>query len=125
MRTHTLLAGATALSLLVSGCAGKNSDDMAGALLIGAAVVGLGVLAATASDDDDDDRRGYAYQSDGYGRRDERHRPRNEYRERSRDEYRYAGNGRCDDPNYRTSNGGHASPGSDERDCRRYGDGRK
>lgn len=37
----------------------------------------------------------------------------------------YANNGRCDDARYRTSNGGRAAPGTDERDCRRYGDGRK
>lgn len=37
----------------------------------------------------------------------------------------YANNGRCDDARYRTSNGGHAAPGTDERDCRKYGDGRK
>ncbi|WP_448206105.1 hypothetical protein [Azospirillum sp. sgz302134] len=40
-------------------------------------------------------------------------------------ENRYANNGRCDDARYRTSNGGRAAPGSDERDCRRFGDGRK
>ena len=45
--------------------------------------------------------------------------------ERARQQRSYANNGRCDDARYRTSNGGRAEPGTDERDCRRYGDGRK
>lgn len=45
--------------------------------------------------------------------------------ERSRYQRSYANNGRCDDARYRTSNGGRADPGTDERDCRKYGDGRK
>ncbi|MGQ9369647.1 hypothetical protein [Azospirillum sp. ST 5-10] len=35
----------------------------------------------------------------------------------------YAYNGRCDDPRYRTSNGGLAEPGTDEADCGKFGDG--
>lgn len=107
MRSRRLVAGVVAGSLLVSGCA-NNSDagDVAGALLLGAAVIGLGILAAGTLGDDDD--------------RDRDHR-RHDHRERSR----YANNGRCDDPSYRTSNGGRAEPGTDERDCRRYGDGRR
>lgn len=35
----------------------------------------------------------------------------------------YAYNGRCDDPRYRTSNGGLAEPGTDEHDCQQFGDG--
>ncbi|WP_029009768.1 hypothetical protein [Azospirillum halopraeferens] len=37
----------------------------------------------------------------------------------------YAHNGQCDDPRYRTSNGGRARPGTDEHDCDLYGDGLK
>jgi hypothetical protein len=37
----------------------------------------------------------------------------------------YAGNGRCDDPRYETSNGGRAAPGSDDYDCSRHGNGLK
>ncbi|WP_109118540.1 hypothetical protein [Azospirillum sp. TSO22-1] len=108
MRSKPLIAGVLAGSLLTSGCANTDGGDAAGALLLGAAVIGLGVLAATTlSDDDDGDRRS--------------HRHRDDYR----DSYRYANNGRCDDPSYRTSNGGRAAPGTDERDCRRHGDGRK
>ncbi|WP_372394809.1 hypothetical protein ABMY26_02030 [Azospirillum sp. HJ39] len=114
----------------MSGCAGNGNDDMAGALLIGAAVVGLGVLAATAGDDEDDshrDRRhrpqhrgGYdgGYQSGYQGSGYEGGRGRGGYS-------RYSGNGQCDDARYRTSNGGRAEAGSDEWDCRRFGDGRK
>lgn len=123
---RTALAACLAVSLALPGCAGNGNDDMTGALLIGAAVVGLGVLAATAGDDDDDrdyerDRRhhrrgGYdsGYHGNGY------------YGGRGRDSYsRYAGNGQCDDGRYRTSNGGRAASGTDEWDCRRFGDGRK
>ncbi|MCG5239666.1 hypothetical protein [Azospirillum doebereinerae] len=106
---------------MTSACANNGSDDTAGALLLGAAVVGIGLLAVTAGDSDDDDnrydRRDYGHRkgySGGYGRE-------RDYR----DERRYANNGQCDDPGYRTSNGGRAERGSDERDCRRYGDGRK
>lgn len=123
MRSRLLITSALAGSLLLSGCAGKGSDDMTGALLIGAAVVGLGVLAATSSSSDDDDDDGDRYNdrrrrhaSSGYERR---------YDRRDDDSRRYANNGQCDDPRYRTSNGGRAEAGSDERDCRRYGDGRK
>lgn len=105
MRSRPVVAGVVAGSLLLSGCANSDAGDVAGALLIGAAVVGIGILAAGALDDDDDDR-------------DQR-------RHRHREHSRYANNGRCDDPSYRTSNGGRASPGTDERDCRRYGDGRR
>lgn len=115
MRCKALVAGVVAGSLLTSGCAGTNGDDATGALLLGAAVIGLGVLAATTMDDDDD--------GDYAGHR--RHRHRDSHWDGYRDGYRYANNGRCDDPSYRTSNGGRASPGTDERDCRRYGDGRK
>ena len=121
MRSRTLIAGVVAASLLVSGCAHSDSDDVAGALLLGAAVVGLGLLAAGSSDDDDDDDK-HHYRSSGYGHRhgyDDHHRGR--HRERSR----YAGNGRCDDASYETSNGGRAEAGTDERDCRRYGHGLK
>lgn len=127
---RTMMAACLAVSLALPGCAGNGNDDMAGALLIGAAVVGLGVLAATAGDDDDDGdynrgrhhhrRGGYdngGYYGNGYD---------NGYRSRGHGGYsRYAGNGRCDDPRYRTSNGGRAPAGSDEWDCRRFGDGRK
>lgn len=122
MRSRLLITSALAGALLVSGCAGKGSDDMTGALLIGAAVVGLGVLAATSSSGDDDDNddtyndRRRRHASSGYERR---------YDRRDDDGRRYANNGQCDDPRYRTSNGGRAETGSDERDCRRYGDGRK
>lgn len=37
----------------------------------------------------------------------------------------YARNGRCDDPRYNTSNGGHAEAGTDDYDCSRYGNGIK
>ncbi|WP_109120256.1 hypothetical protein [Azospirillum sp. TSO22-1] len=37
----------------------------------------------------------------------------------------YAHNGRCDDPSYNTSNGGNAERGTDQYDCRRYGNGLK
>lgn len=37
----------------------------------------------------------------------------------------YARNGRCDDPRYNTSNGGHAEAGTDDYDCSRYGNGVK
>ncbi len=40
-------------------------------------------------------------------------------------ESRYARNGRCDDPRYNTSNGGHAEAGTDDYDCSRYGQGLK
>lgn len=120
------MAACLAVSLALPGCAGNGNDDMAGALLLGAAVVGLGVLAATAGDDDDDhdyerDRRHHrrgGYDSGYYG---------NGYHGgRGRDGYsRYAGNGQCDDARYRTSNGGRAASGTDEWDCRRFGDGRK
>ncbi len=48
-------------------------------------------------------------------------------REQWKADYGYRKNGRCDDPRYRTSNGGRASPGSDEYDCKKLGlgDGRK
>lgn len=127
---RTMMAACLAVSLALPGCAGNGNDDMAGALLIGAAVVGLGVLAATAGGDDDDGdhnrgrhqrhRGGYdnsGYYGNGYG---------NGYEGRGRGGYnRYAGNGQCDDSRYRTSNGGHAESGTDEWDCRRFGDGRK
>ncbi|WP_448190210.1 hypothetical protein [Azospirillum sp. sgz301742] len=110
MRSKILISGAVAGSLLASGCANTTGEDVAGALLIGAVVIGLGVLAASGSDSDDSDYR-YNHSSG--------------HRHHDRERSRYANNGRCDDPDYRTSNGGHASPGSDERDCRRYGDGLK
>ncbi len=127
---RTVMAACLTVSLALPGCAGNGNDDMAGALLIGAAVVGLGVLAATAGDDDDDGdynrgrhhhrRGGYdngGYYGNGYD---------TGYRGRGHGDYsRYAGNGRCDDARYRTSNGGRAEAGTDERDCRRFGDGRK
>jgi predicted small secreted protein len=111
MRSRILISGVVAGSLLVSGCANTSGEDVAGALLIGAVVIGLGVLAAGVSDDDEGDYR--------HNRRhhDDSHR----HRERSR----YANNGRCDDGDYRTSNGGRARSGTDERDCARYGDGLK
>lgn len=111
-----LIAATVAGSLTVSGCAGNNgNDDMTGALLLGAvAVVGLGLLAASGSSDDDD-----GYDS---GRRGRHGHHRSDY---GAGDYRYANNGRCDDARYRTSNGGHASAGTDERDCRRFGDGLK
>ncbi|PWC83816.1 hypothetical protein TSH100_19850 [Azospirillum sp. TSH100] len=37
----------------------------------------------------------------------------------------YVRNGRCDDPRYNTSNGGHAEAGTDDYDCSRYGNGLK
>ncbi|KAA0576623.1 hypothetical protein FZ983_23175 [Azospirillum sp. B21] len=130
---RTVLAACLAVSLALPGCAGNGDDDMTGALLLGAAVVGLGVLAATAGDDDDDDRdyerdrrhhrrggsdNGYHYSNGHYGN--------GHYGGRGRDGYsRYAGNGQCDDGRYRTSNGGRAESGTDEWDCRRFGDGRK
>lgn len=110
MRKNRLIAGVLAGSLMVSGCAGTDNGDTAGALLLGAAVIGLGILAATTLNDDDNRDRG----DNG-----------DHHRHRENDYSRYANNGRCDDPSYRTSNGGRASPGTDERDCRRYGDGRK
>lgn len=113
MRSRILISGAVAGSLLVSGCANSNADDVAGALLVGAAVIGLGILAIGASDDADD--YDYHRSSGHYDRDSHRHRERS----------RYANNGRCDDSDYRTSNGGRARSGTDERDCRRYGDGRK
>lgn len=127
---RTLMAVCLAGSLALPGCAGNGNDDMAGALLIGAAVVGLGVLAATAGGDDDDGDRnrgrhqrhrgGYdnsGYYGNGYA---------SGYEGRGRGGYsRYAGNGQCDDSRYRTSNGGRAEAGTDEWDCRRFGDGRK
>lgn len=124
---RAVMAACLTVSLALPGCAGNGNDDMAGALLIGAAVVGLGVLAATSGGDDNDgdynrgrhhrhrggyDNSGYygnGY-SGGYG---------------GRGYSRYAGNGQCDDARYRTSNGGRADAGTDERDCRRFGDGRK
>ncbi|WP_244434105.1 hypothetical protein [Azospirillum sp. B506] len=122
------MAACLAASLALPGCAGNGNDDMAGALLIGAAVVGLGVLAATAGNDDDDgdhdrgrhhrQRGGYdngGYYGKGYG---------GSYGGRG-GYSRYAGNGQCDDSRYRTSNGGRAEAGTDEWDCRRFGDGRK
>jgi len=119
MRVKALTIVALAASLMTSACANNGSDDTAGALLLGAAVVGIGLLAVTADDSDDDDR----YDSREYGRRKGHG---GHSRERDvRNERRYANNGRCDDPRYRTSNGGRAERGSDERDCRRYGDGRK
>ncbi|CBS90012.1 hypothetical protein [Azospirillum lipoferum] len=124
---RTVLAACLAVSLALPGCAGNGNDDMTGALLIGAAVVGLGVLAATAGDDDDDrsyerDRR--RHRSDGY--HNGGYYGNGHYGERGRDGYsRYAGNGQCDDGRYRTSNGGRAESGTDEWDCRRFGDGRK
>lgn len=132
---RSVLAACLAVSLALPGCAGNGNgnDDMTGALLLGAAVVGLGVLAATAGDDDDDDRdyerdrrhhrrggydNGHHYGNGHYGN--------GHYGGRGRDGYsRYAGNGQCDDGRYRTSNGGRASSGTDEWDCRRFGDGRK
>ena len=130
---RTMLAACLAVSLALPGCAGNGNgdDDMTGALLLGAAVIGLGVLAATAGDDDGDrdyerDRRhhrrggydsGYRQGNGYYG---------NRHGGRGQDGYsRYAGNGQCDDARYRTSNGGRAKSGTDERDCRRFGDGRK
>ena len=127
-----VLAACLAMSLALPGCAGNGNDDMTGALLIGAAVVGLGVLAATAGDDDDRDyERGRDYERD---RRHHRrggydngyHYSNGHYGGRGREGYsRYAGNGQCDDGRYRTSNGGRAASGTDEWDCRRFGDGRK
>lgn len=122
---RTVLAACLAASLALPGCAGNGNDDMAGALLIGAAVVGLGVLAATAGDDDrtyERDRR--RHRSDGY--HNGGYYGNGHYGGRGRDGYsRYAGNGQCDDGRYRTSNGGRAESGTDEWDCRRFGDGRK
>lgn len=127
---RTAMAACLALSLALPGCAGNGNDDMAGALLIGAAVVGLGVLAATAGNDDDDDSRrnrhqrhrgGYdnsGYYGNGYSSGYRSGRGHGGYSP-------YAGNGQCDDARYRTSNGGHAESGTDEWDCRRFGDGRK
>ncbi|MBK1842553.1 hypothetical protein JHL17_34685 [Azospirillum sp. YIM B02556] len=125
---RTVMAACLAASLALPGCAGNGNDDMAGALLIGAAVVGLGVLAATAGDDDDGDhdrnrrhRGGYdngGYHGNGYDSGYRGGRGRGGYG-------RYAGNGQCDDGRYRTSNGGRADSGTDEWDCRRFGDGRK
>ncbi|MBP2300946.1 hypothetical protein [Azospirillum picis] len=123
--SRTLMAGCLAAALALPGCAGNNNDDVAGALLIGAAVVGLGVLAASGSDDDDHDsrrrRHDHRRYDDGYGGYG------GGYRSGYGGGYggRYAGNGRCDDARYRTSNGGRAAAGSDEWDCRRFGDGRK
>ncbi|CAO3431906.1 hypothetical protein [Azospirillum endophyticum] len=126
---RTVMAACLAASLALPGCAGNGNDDMAGALLIGAAVVGLGVLAATAGDSDDDGdynrnrrhRGGYengGYYGNGYDSAYRGGRGRGGYS-------RYAGNGQCDDARYRTSNGGRAESGTDEWDCRRFGDGRK
>ncbi|WP_247894489.1 hypothetical protein [Azospirillum sp. B510] len=119
------MAGCLALSLALPGCAGNGNDDVAGALLIGAAVVGLGLLAATAGNDDDESGRdrhnrhrgGYdgSYGNGYYG-------GRGGYGSYGSP---YAGNGQCDDARYRTSNGGRAEAGTDEWDCRRFGDGRK
>lgn len=125
---RTVLAACLAVSLALPGCAGNGNDDMTGALLIGAAVVGLGVLAATAGDDDDDDRTyerdRRRHRSDGY--HNGSYYGNGHYGGRGRDGYsRYAGNGQCDDGRYRTSNGGRAESGTDEWDCRRFGDGRK
>ena len=85
-RSKPLIAGALAGSLLLSGCAGRDPNDVAGALLVGAAVVGLGVLAVAVSDDDDDH---------GYRRHSHRERHRHAYAGRcdSRDCYRH-GDGR-------------------------------
>jgi len=123
MRAKTLTIVALAASLTTSACAGNGSDDTAGALLLGAAVVGIGLLAVTAGDSDDNDR----HDRDRYDRRDYGHRKGygGGYDRDYRSDRRYANNGQCDDPRYRTSNGGRAERGSDERDCRRYGDGRK
>jgi len=83
MRSKSLIAGALAGSLLLSGCANTDPNDVAGALLIGAAVVGLGVLAVAVSDDDDD-----------HGHRRHSHRERHRHdRCDGRDCYRY-GHGR-------------------------------
>lgn len=123
---RTVIALLLGASLTLPGCARNGNDDMAGALLIGAAVVGLGVLAATADDDDNDSNRNRRHRfqhHDGYDRGYQR----SGYetgRGRGGDS-RYAGNGQCDDARYRTSNGGRAEAGSDEWDCRRFGDGRK
>lgn len=110
MRSKTLISGVVAGSLLVSGCANTSGEDVAGALLIGAVVIGLGVLAVGASDDESDHRHNRRRHDDSH---------------RHREWSRYANNGRCDDGGYRTSNGGRARPGTDERDCARYGDGLK
>lgn len=40
-------------------------------------------------------------------------------------EHRWQRNGRCDDARYETSHGGRAQAGTDEYDCRRYGNGLK
>lgn len=72
---------------------------------------------------------GYGY---GYGAPVYRRMPRQYYSYIDRSDRRYArwgspyaNNGRCDDARYETSNGGRAAPGTDERDCRRFGHGLK
>lgn len=114
----TALVACLVLSLALPGCAGNGKDDVGESLLLGAAVlVGVGILAAAATNDDSDNdrhhRRQGGYDGGYYGKRSHRgYSP-------------YAGNGRCDDARYRTSNGGRAESGTDEWDCRRFGDGRK
>lgn len=127
---RTVMAASLAVSLALPGCAGNGNDDMAGALLLGAAVVGLGVLAATSGDDSDGgnyNRGGYHHRRGGYDNGGYYGNGYDTgYRGRGRGGYSgYAGNGRCDDARYRTSNGGRAEAGTDEWDCRRFGDGRK
>ena len=67
MRSRILISGVVAGSLLVSGCANTHPDDVAGALLIGAVVIGLGILAA--SDDESD----YGHRSSSHTRRHRHH----------------------------------------------------
>lgn len=123
---RTVMAVLIVASLTLPGCAGNGNDDMAGALLIGAAVVGLGVLAATADDDDNDSNHKRRHRSQHSGGYDRGYQGSGYEGGRGRGGYsRYAGNGQCDDARYRTSNGGRAEAGSDEWDCRRFGDGRK
>lgn len=123
---RTVMAVLLMASLTLPGCAGNGNDDMAGALLIGAAVVGLGVLAATADDDDNDSNRNHRHRSQHRGGYDRGYQGSGYETGRGRAGYsRYAGNGQCDDARYRTSNGGRAESGSDESDCRRFGNGRK
>lgn len=118
MRSKALIAGLLVATSLISGCANMSDEDAAAAVLIGAAAIGLGILAAGDDDGDDysDDR--YSYRGSRYEYERPRHRS---HYERSR----YSRNGRCDDARYNTSNGGRAETGTDEWDCSRYGDGLK
>ncbi len=123
---RTAMAVLLVASLTLPGCAGNGNDNMAGALLIGAAVVGLGVLAATADNDDNDSNRNRRHRSQHRGGYDRGYQGSGYETGGGRGGYgRYAGNGQCDDARYRTSNGGRAEAASDEWDCRRFGDGRK